>query len=231
MSLYLLTFTLRFDPASEADLSVEGLRRRKKTILDGFRYVWRKYIKARARAAARSIEVGAGGMVHVHALYHGHRLDVSTLRMLYMSRVGDSPFVDIQYVRNPRKGIVELAKYVTKGASPAKGRSLGGGLGEYLDPVLAARVEVAFSGERLVECYGAWRGIDPDDDEDDAPDVVDAPCSQCGSFGPWSQVDVAPHLVARLGHDVRARVSRFGPDPPRPFQSTEHQHLNAGGRP
>ena len=169
-------------------------------------------------------------MVHAHVLYHGRRPDVATLRMLYMLRVGDSPFIDVRYVREPAKGIVELAKYVTKGASPVKTRSLGGGLGEYLEPELAARIEVAFTGDRLVECYGAWRGIDPDDD-DDAPDLPDEPCSGCGATGRWTQVDVPPHLAARLGPDLRAHVSRYGPDRPRSPKPTEHdpntQHAGA----
>jgi hypothetical protein len=222
MGLYLLTFTLRFDTASEDAVSIEGLRRRKKTVLDGFGYVWRKYIKARSRAAARSVEVGAGGMVHIHALYHGHRLDISTVRWLYMSRVGDSPFVDIKHIREPRKGILEVAKYVTKGASPVKGRALVGGMAEYLDPVLAARVEVAFAGDRLVECYGAWRGIDPDEDEDDKTAVEkDLACRACGAVDLWSQVDISPRAITALG-PVRARVSRFGPNPPSPLRPQPH---------
>jgi hypothetical protein len=225
MSLYLLTFTLRYDPSDEADLSVAGLQRRKDAVLDGFRHVWRKYLKPRARAAVRSFEVGSAGMVHAHVLYHGLRPDIVTLRMLYMLRVGDSPSINVRYVREPAKGIAELAKYVTKGASPVKTRSFGGAPGEYLDPLLAARVEVAFAGERLVDCYGAWRGIDPDDD-DDAAELTEEPCSQCGATGRWSQVDIPPHVAACLGSDVRARVSRYGPDPPRALQRTDAAHEN-----
>lgn len=228
MGLYLLTFTLRFDPASESDVSSEGLLRRKKLVLDAFGYVWRKYIKRRAWAAARSVEVGASGMVHVHALYHGHRLDVPTVRMLYMERVGDSPFIDIKYIRDPRKGIVELAKYVTKGASPVKSRALLGQGGEYLDPQLAARVEVAFAGERLIEFYKAWRGIDPDADDDEPVVLEDKPCGSCGALHQWWQVDVSYRELATLGTGVRARVSRYGPDPPRPPRPPEHEPPSPG---
>jgi hypothetical protein len=55
MGLYLLTFTSRYDPSSEDDLSVEGLRRRRKLVKDAFRHVWRGYLKPRSSPSPRPL--------------------------------------------------------------------------------------------------------------------------------------------------------------------------------
>lgn len=215
MSLYLITLTLRYDPSSEDDLGVAGIRRRKQILVRAWSRLWRRYLKPRGRAAVRAVEVGSHGLVHVHALYHGRRPDVSSLRMLYMLIVGDSPQIQVDYVRKPAHAITELAKYVTKGASPAKARSLTGLPAEFLDPVLAARVEVAFAGDRLVESYGAWRGVDPDADNDEPQETFAShACQRCGTVGHWHLANVQRLDLARLGPDFRAHVGRFGPDPP-----------------
>ena len=75
MGLYFLTFTLRYDPSSPTDLSVEGLQRRKQIVRAAFGGVWKKYLKRRGRSMALAVEVSPRGAVHVHALYHGRRPD------------------------------------------------------------------------------------------------------------------------------------------------------------
>jgi hypothetical protein len=211
MSLYFLTFTLRYGPESEEDLSIDGLNRRRRLVLDGVRRCWRRYLKPRGRAMAFAVEVSPRGAVHVHALYHGRRPDVTVLRMLYMERVGDSPQLRAQYVRQPLKAIRELAKYMVKAASPKRADILRGGAGEFTDPELAARVEVAFSGERLVECLGKWRGTETEDDE---PDAAPSPCRRCGCYE--RRLDHLPvdQWLAIVGDGWQARFRRVGPDPP-----------------
>ena len=228
MSLYLITLTLRYDPSNEDDLSVEGIRRRKQVLIHAWSHLWRRYLKPRGRAAVRAVEVGSHGLVHIHALYHGRRPDVTTLRALYMMTVGDSPQIQVDYVRKPRNAITELAKYVTKGASPAKARTLIGQPAEFIDPILAARVELAFAGDRLVESYGAWRGVDPDNDEDEPKEVfASQACQRCGSVGRWHLAGLQRSDLDHLGPDFRAHVGRFAPDPrpPRsaPAKGTEHE--------
>ena len=71
MGLYFLTFTLRYDPNSSDDLSVEGLKRRKKVVRDAVGFTWRHYLKARGLALALAVEVSPRGAVHVHALITG----------------------------------------------------------------------------------------------------------------------------------------------------------------
>ena len=188
--LYFITLTMRYDPADPAEVSAEGLLRRKTELLTAWSSVWRQYLKPRAAAACRAIEVGASGMVHLHVLYAGRRPDVETLRMRWMDQVGDSPLVNVRYCKQPHKAIVELAKYVTKGASPAKVSIVSGVAGAFMDPELAVRVEIAFSGDRMVQCYGQWLGITVDDDEDPQNEQSSAAlhaaaCPHCGLVGEW----------------------------------------------
>jgi hypothetical protein len=182
MGLYLLTFTLRYDPASRAELSVEGLRRRGDAVRDGVRYVWRRYLQERGRAMAMTLEVGEHGAVHAHALYHGARPDIDEVRLFYMHRVGSSPMVNVRYVTEPKKAIREVAKYVTKASSPKSTKLLGGGKGTFMHPELAAKVEVAFAGQKLFMCYGAWREAER---EDDVPEEAPLACQQCGTVECW----------------------------------------------
>ncbi len=203
MSLYFLTFTLQYGPADPADLSVEGLRRRKTVVRDGVGWVWKKYLKAIGRAMAISVEVSPRGAVHVHALFHGRRPDLNRLRATYMFRVGASPFVNCKYVPRPSKAIREVAKYMMKAASPKNARILRGGRGEFIDPVLAARVEVALSGDRLFECLGAWRGADEDED---VPVLHPVTCAHCGGRG-WTFEVVT---VAGLLNELPGWIPRFG---------------------
>jgi hypothetical protein len=208
VGLYLITFTLRYDPTSPDDLSVEGLQRRKKQLLDGIRYVWRSYLKKRGRAMAFAVEVSPRGAVHAHALYHGHRPDARQLDIGYSLRTGGShPHID--YVRKPHKAIREVAKYMVKAASPKKMRILAGGVGEFVDPELAARAEVAFSGDRLVECLGAWRGAAEETAEAEAPAT---PCPRCGACAWRFEVLPLGAWVAHAGDDWRPSFARAGPD-------------------
>jgi hypothetical protein len=209
MGLYFLTFTLPYDPGSSDDLSIEGLKRRKKIVREAVSFVWKRYLKPRGRALALALEVSPRGAVHVHSLFHGRRPDVRQLRDVYMFKAGNAPFVNSQHVRKPAKAIRELAKYMLKAASPKNPRIFRGGRGEFLDPVLAARAEVAFSGERLFESFGAWRGADEDED---IPERAPHTCAHCGADR-W--VDETVRVVVLLPELPRDWVPRFGRAGPR----------------
>ena len=84
MGFYLITFTKAYDPMNPDDLSVEGIRRRKKALKGGFRFVWLRYLKPRSSAAVASVEVSPRGAVHMHVLYHGRRPEVVLLRELWL---------------------------------------------------------------------------------------------------------------------------------------------------
>jgi hypothetical protein len=228
MGLYFITFTLRYDPSDPDELSVVGLKRRKLLIRDAVGYVWKKYLRKIGRAMAIAIEVSPRGAVHIHALFHGHRPDVGKLRATYMFRAGDSPFVNCKYVQRPAKAIRELAKYMMKAASPKNIRLLRGARGEFIDPVLSARAEVAFSGDRLFECLGKWRGAD---DEQDLPETAPpSSWAHCGSTVWESQTARLGVLLRELPVDRIPRFGRAGPgrlaDPPRPkSQPEENTHV------
>lgn len=247
--LYFLTFTMRYDPTDAREVSADGLLARKNELLHAWASIWRQYLKPRAPkdrggAACRAIEVGASGMVHMHVLYCGRRPDVDELRARWLALRGDSPIVNVSYCRNPKKAIVELAKYVTKGASPAKLDVVSGAPASFMDAELAVRVEIAFSGDRMVQCYGAWLGISVDDDEDDdgqelsAAALHKAPCPNCGLCGEWKACNYTleewfERFGERLDH-WRPRIGGAGPRDPReakeqqtptkkPKEKTDHE--------
>jgi hypothetical protein len=107
-----------------------------------------------------------------------------------------------------------MAKYMMKAASPKNIRLLQGGRGDFIDPILAARAEVAFSGDRLFECLGTWRGAD---EGEDPPDAAPTSCAYCGSRvwktetheAPSGEAGVLPgrreavHAVAAAGVPLR----------------------------
>lgn len=209
MALYFLTLTLRFDPSEPADVSIDGLRRRKDVVMSAWQVLWIRYLKGRGSAGARAVEVGAKGMVHLHILYNGRRPDVNLVRQIWMFSVGDSPQIHIDYVRRPMDAINELAKYITKGSSPAKANVLAGCPGTFVDPELAARVEVAFFGDRLLQCYGDWRksvSVDEgaSDEQTSAPtdeaSVASEACPHCGTCGSWEDIAMGvDEWIERVG--------------------------------
>jgi hypothetical protein len=172
---------------------------------------------------AIALEVSPRGAVHIHALYHGYRPDLCVLRATYQFRAGDSPMLNCKYVRQPSKAIRELAKYMMKAASPKNMGLLRGGRGEFIDPVLAARAEVAFSGDRLFECLGAWRGVD---DDEDLPDAVTVACAHCGSRAWLEQTGALRNLLPELSPGWIPRFGRAGPvrkpNPNRPNEDPRH---------
>ena len=186
-------------------------------------FVWKKYLKPNGRAMAIAVEVSPRGAVHIHALFHGYRPDVRVLRETYQFRAGDSPFVNCKYVQKPAKAIRELAKYMMKASSPKSPRLLRGGRGEFIDPMLAARAEVAFSGDRWFECLGAWRGVD---DDEDLPAAVSAACAHCGSRAWREETGAIRALSQELPPEWIPRFGRAGPvrkkDHPTPEGERSH---------
>jgi hypothetical protein len=141
-----------------------------------------------------------------------------------MIRAGESPFLNVAPVRNPHKAIREAAKYIAKAASPKRGRLLRGERGEFTDPVLAARIEVALSGVRLLQCYGEWRGVEKETDLPDETPKQNA-CSTCGATGMWRPVRLfLDEWLARAPADWIPRFGREGPG------GSEFRARNAGRR-
>lgn len=60
------------------------------------------------------LEVGDNDNLHIHALIYGQYVPWEVISKRWLELTGDSFVVDIRTVRNPRKGIGYLLKYVTK---------------------------------------------------------------------------------------------------------------------
>jgi hypothetical protein len=202
--MFFLTFTLKYDPMSQRDLSVDGIRTRYETLMAAVQYCWKRYLRrlgaeTQAPGLLRKAEVSPRGAVHCHALFYGQRPDISQLRMLFESRAPGSVFVNIKWVKAGAgrvKAIKELAKYMTKSASPARVDILSGGPGEYLDPELAARVEFALFGMRSFEAQGCFRGMNNDDGDDDVEGEIST-CPRCGEVGHWTKIDCRVSVLLR----------------------------------
>jgi hypothetical protein len=225
LGLYLITFTVVYDPASQVDLAVDGIRLRCERLLGAVQYCWRRYLRtlgteSSAPGLLRKAEVSPRGAVHCHALFYGRRPNIAPLRMLYMTKAPGSTFVNIKYLKSGKdreRSIKEVAKYITKGASPAGLDILRGGVGEYLDPVLAARVEFALSGKRLFEAQGCFRGMDIGDSDDDEIGGDNSRCPKCGESDEWAPIHCSLDSFIKVApldwKPVFARTSQSGSGP------------------
>jgi hypothetical protein len=155
---YFITFTQRFDVRSEDDLSVDGIRRRYGEVAKGVKYVRDRVLKSEGHSFAVSFEVGAGGVMHAHAIFYGTEPDICDVRAAWLLQVPDSPQVKSIRMPDVDEAVREVAKYIVKAASPKRegGKD---GMGSYTDPELAAKVEIALHRKRLTVTYGAWRGV------------------------------------------------------------------------
>jgi hypothetical protein len=61
-----------------------------------------------------TLEVGGNDNLHIHAVIYGHFVPQETISKRWLELTGDSPVVHIRSVRNARKEIGYLLKYVTK---------------------------------------------------------------------------------------------------------------------
>jgi hypothetical protein len=150
------------------------------------------------------------------------------VRAAYLDKIPDSPFVNVKLVKKPETAVREVAKYIVKAASPKKCRTVAGMPGEYLNPELAAKVEIALSRARLFDFYGAWREVKIEDREQE-PETAEAEpeqCAGCGVQHPRWQTVVMPRdrWLQIAADDWKPRLSRTGSDPPQRFNVEMPQH-------
>lgn len=159
--------------------------------------------------AAMGIEIGDGGMVHIHAAVYGEFIPDTVIAHHWAQACRDQGiqlggFVKInrmRYKRGDRKGelltscddegfrdaLHEVLKYLTKGHKAANLPERAG---------RAAAAEYAMRGVRRVETCGALRLV-PSIDEKDLATNQQA-CEACGVEGAWTWRGVrAPHYVQR----------------------------------
>jgi hypothetical protein len=144
-------------------------------------------------------------MVHVHAIYYGHYQDVSVIRAAWLEKLPDSPQLRIDALKQPEDAVPEVFKYMMKLASPRNDERAG----YWMDPVLAARVEVALSGKRRSESYGAFRGVKLDE-EPPEEQPTELRCEACGNTERFGQCLVPRRIWQREHANAQIRLSRTG---------------------
>jgi excisionase family DNA binding protein len=207
-SFYLLHLTSRFDKTDPASFTVDAIAERCRRVKEGAKYLWNRVLKHAGAGFITGLEVAPGGMVHIHAIYFGRYQDVNVLRAAWLQKLPDSPQLVIEAIGNPETAIPEVFKYMMKLASPRNGKQAGW----WMRPQLAARVEVALSGKRRSESYGAFRGVKLDDEPpEEAP--LDLRCDACGNTERFGQAILSreawqrEHVGCRFDSRVRGLFS------------------------
>jgi len=172
-ALRFLTFTLRFDPEDASEFTPWGLQARRSKLKEAVRHCWKAVLKQPGAGLRCREDMGAGGLLHVHALYYGPFVDVRELRSAFLERCPGSPQLDIQRVKDPMAGVVEVVKYIAK--APHWKRTLGDRLGSYIDPALAALIEISFARRHSAWGYGCFNNLGNNE-----PDPEPTTCEDCG---------------------------------------------------
>jgi len=143
-----LTLTLRCQPVplvDQLDRLLASFRRLRQRVF------WRKH----CRGGVFFVELKLGENshawhVHLHLLVEGEFLKQTDLAEEWHKVTGDSYIVDIRGLHDDAKVASYVAKYATKPLHANVLRSQ-----PHLDECIAA-----VEGRRLVQCFGAWKGID-----------------------------------------------------------------------
>jgi len=213
----MITLTAAYDPSDPADLSVEALRCRAVGLRRGWRAAWKAFADS-SSAAFSSVELSAGGLVHLHALAYCTWVDNEDNGILMTAARKAFPGIGsirkVSAVEGGESGaVVEVAKYVTKSSGVSSGQWFAGnGLVEgVIHPHLAARWEIALYGMRVSEMHGCARGIDKPaadallEGEGEPADRGAESCAACGVVGDWWEWSGSVEEWARLcvEYDVR----------------------------
>lgn len=201
-----ITFTMPYRPDDEADLTIEALRLRAKSLLRAISCVWKKGLRQRGAAMCIALECAGGGNVHAHVLYLGPYIDKAWLDRTTAEAGGG--FTDIRRPVEPgdddwKRVVLEIAKYPLKGPSPLSEAFVEGRSRDVTNPEIAARWEIATDGMHLHKMLGVFRGIEMEEEaavreaEDDARDVADdadQKCEHCGIAAgfEWRRVPTIP---------------------------------------
>lgn len=219
VDLNLVTFRLRPDLASAVDLSIDGLRIRLTLLHDAISDFWAEGLRSlsienRRPGMVVTTKVLPDGVLNAHAVLICRRLDSSTLKMIRSSRSGRLLFVDVEPVPADRLKeavtvVSRIAQYICQGNSAVKGEVLYGTSAERLNPKLAARAEHAFSGRRIFDTFGVFRGLL--DAEDGHRPVISKKCPRCSAEGLWTCVEMTlEEFFAASSLDTRVK---FAPPP------------------
>lgn len=166
LGVWMHTLTTKKAPGA----SVERLREDGELAWRAARAAWGVLKHRGAKRAWAKLEVGPGGMVHVHMLVWSPWLPPHALEELRTaaSAITGAPFYNVK--RAKRGSVAELAKYFTKGVARYDAGA------QQTHPLLAAMVDVAFRHARLIREFGAW-----DDLDWTPPDLNAWECPCCGA--------------------------------------------------
>ena len=175
-------------------MSVAGLRSRARACIRLSAELWKKRLKTPGGAMLRCIEISERGLVHIHIVYYGPTVDSSWLTSTATKLYRRSVRASVKPIKGGKRGVAKVTRYAAKGV---KGTAAafdedfltGEKSGTLLHPELAARWEVAVHSARLIESYGALRGLEvPHPEDDGGPhNDIDVQCS-CGAVGRWTTV-------------------------------------------
>lgn len=223
------TLQAAYDPRDPAELTIEALRARIDGLLKAMKAVWRAGLRRVGTGLVYGIEIAGSGFVHLHFLCYGPYIPKKWLEetaRTAFERVGHS-WIEKVADNGISKAVLEVCKYIGKSPSPLSEAWYDSSEREVMDPVLAARWELACAGRHLIGVLGVFRGaarpkVDPApaNAERPHPAAADASvtCSHCGRVGCFRNAKVPSLQLVLACHRVRERaflgskwVSREGP--------------------
>jgi hypothetical protein len=206
----MVVVTIRYDPEDDDDLSVAALRSR--ALLAGrvAKRVWKERLKKPDAGMLRSIEVSKRGHVHLNLIYYGPGIEKDEFEDAARAvdcRVGFCDIQDLDCDPAPKKdrqkcldprgsklAVKAAARYAAKGLESGRGGNdedwlAGDRTARVVDPVLAARWEIAVYRLKLLQRYGKLRGLELDEHGREGEcrheDDEKVACRRCGAVGAW----------------------------------------------
>lgn len=200
----MVTLSPRWSPGERASYTPAALAARLDAVRAAWARLWSEHLGCGGHAAAYlSVEVSAGGHVHLHALHYGPW--VSQRALAACARM----MVDVRRAKGD--AVREVVKYALKGPSP-RGAWMGGESARVPHPRLAAAWVVATRGRRLVEPYGVMRDALHAVDACEPDEEPEPPrCASCGCADLTDPVRLHTADVARESREMEARDPRGRP--------------------
>lgn len=201
----MVTISPPWDPSQRASYSPAALAERLDAVRAAWSRVWSDHLSSGGHAAAYvSVEISAGGHVHLHALHFGAWVSQASLAR------SAGCMVDVRAARGD--AVREVVKYALKGPSP-RGAWIAGTSSETPHPRLAAAWCAATRGRRLVEPYGIFREalhtVDELDELDELDErEADERCASCGAADLGSAVKRLTAECARESLEIGRRAGK-----------------------